>query len=330
MNFVNSDDFRSLGRAFGKGIGKLRKLVQSTAAIDRVSDHWNAMTLDADSWYSIPAVQQRWNRLISGNERMDHRDWTAEHILNGETGLNMLSPGCGTGHAEIAWAKTGLFSRIDGWDISDVRLEMARKSAFSEGVNGITHFENRDLLKAEVPDAQYDVILFEHALHHFSPVEDVLQRVHKWLKPGGWLIINEYVGPDRFQWSDNQLREINSLLKKIPESCRKLPDGSIRTRILAPSLLRMWLTDPSEAADASSILPEIRNRFAPVDEKPWGGAILHPLLHQISRHFRDETAGCSETGGCDETLQKLFDREDALMESGVIGSDFWFGVYRKS
>ncbi|MCH8496764.1 MAG: hypothetical protein LAT57_14185 [Balneolales bacterium] len=53
-----------------------------------------------------------------------------------------------------------------------------------------------------------------------------------------------------------------------------------------------------------------------MDEKPWGGAILHPLLHQISRHFRDET------GGCSETLQLLFDREDVLMESGVIESDF--------
>jgi ubiquinone/menaquinone biosynthesis C-methylase UbiE len=322
MNIINSDDVLAVIRSFGKLVIKVPPIFRNDSVSKKIADHWDLIIHEADSWYSIPAVQQRWNRLISGCIHTDHRTWTANYVLKGKSQLTMLSLGCGTGHAEIAWAKTGLFSRIEGWDISNIRIEIARRSASEANLNCVTQFENRDLLKSEIPHEQYDVILFEHSLHHFYPINKILDKIQQWMKPEGWLIINEYVGPNRFQWSKVQIQEINSLLRDIPESCRTLPNGKLKTRILAPSLLRMWLTDPSEAADSASILTEIKKRFIPVEEKHWGGTILHPLLHQISRHFRNEN------NGCNHTLIELFEREDELLENGIIESDFCFGIYR--
>ncbi|MCH7535984.1 MAG: hypothetical protein IH948_09660 [Bacteroidetes bacterium] len=50
----------------------------------------------------------------------------------------------------------------------------------------------------------------------------------------------------------------------------------------------MYLSDPSEAVNSENILPEIRRRFKIIEEKPYGGNILHLVLKDISHNFTED------------------------------------------
>ena len=41
-------------------------------------------------------------------------------------------------------------------------------------------------------------------------------------KSGGYFIINEFVGPNQFQWTEVQLVHCQRLLEEIPESYRQM------------------------------------------------------------------------------------------------------------
>jgi len=47
----------------------------------------------------------------------------------------------------------------------------------------------------------YDVVVSEGIMHHLSPLNEVLKKINGFLKPNGYLIINEFIGPTRFRWT---------------------------------------------------------------------------------------------------------------------------------
>jgi len=108
----------------------------------------------------------------------------------------------------------------------------------------------------------YDVIFAEQSLHHFSPLKEILFRIANFLKPNGFLIVNEFVGPTRFQWTDKQLKIVNNLLLSLPDKYkRRWKSNSIKSKVFRPSRLSMILDDPSEAIESSKILPLLTQIF---------------------------------------------------------------------
>ena len=60
-------------------------------------------------------------------------------------------------------------------------------------------------------------------MNHFKNLDTFLRiKAKAWLKKNGYLVMNEYVGPDRLQYSKNQLLTINEALKTIPKKFRKI------------------------------------------------------------------------------------------------------------
>ena len=39
-----------------------------------------------------------------------------------------------------------------------------------------------------------------------------MERIESWLKPGGLFIVDEYIGPARFQWSARQMEAVEGML----------------------------------------------------------------------------------------------------------------------
>ena len=139
----------------------------------------------------------------------------------------------------------------------------------------------------------------------------------------GLLIIDAYIGPNRFQWTDEQLKKANQYLNKIPPQYRKFwMSNSIKKKIYRPSLLRMILSDSSEAVNSEEILPQIRMKFKKIEEKPYGGNLLHLIFKDISHNFIENT------GNINKILNFLFQAEDDFLENNN-KSDFIFGIYTK-
>ena len=48
-----------------------------------------------------------------------------------------------------------------------------------------------DILDVELPEQSFDLVLCIGALHHMSDVKAILSRLHRWSKPGSWIIAIE-------------------------------------------------------------------------------------------------------------------------------------------
>lgn len=284
---------------------------------------WNkALNIAQTNWWSIPLVQKRWNQFITGNENIGYSAYLTEKYLKNKIGLVMLSPGCGTGGKELKFASIKVFSLIEAFDISANRISIARENAKGLGLENI-NYSVSDVTTFNFGSEKYDVVLFDSFLHHIKDLEGIINKIYISLKQDGILIINEYVGPSRFQWRKEQLKTANKALASLPVAFRKrLKTEKVKTKIYRPGLLRMIISDPSEAVCSENILSKVRERFKVLEEKPYGGNILHLTLKDISHNFID---------GSEESirlLNDLFSFEDDFLSYGNL-SDFVFGVYSK-
>lgn len=320
-NLISTRDLRRLCERLPQHAGTLaRRLLWSGRR--RTIDTYSRAVKD-DQWWSIPAVLRRWNRLVTGSEQLDHYRWIADRYLH-QGGLSAVSVGCGEGARELRWARTGRFRSVLGIDLTPYAIDSARRAVTASGLDSVVRFEVGDLADPTVAGEQpFDVVIGEHSIHHLSPLREVLMTLRDRMVPGGLFLIDEFVGPSKFQWTDAQLDWINRLLPKLPERLRRRQDGSLKSREYRPSRLYMRLNDPSEAVESAAIVPLLDELFERLELRPYGGAILHMLLSKIGHHFVDDDPEAMHW------LEHLAAIEDGLMASGELPSDFVVGVWRR-
>jgi SAM-dependent methyltransferase len=285
---------------------------------------WSHTETPPSNWWDIPAVRARWNLLSTGDATVDFREMVCRKWLSDRTNLHALSLGCGTGQNERAWARLGKFQRIDAYDISPGRIAAAKAGPFPEGTAGIIDFAVGDILRLEVKPDSYDMVIVEQSLHHFAPMREVMRRIATALKTDGIFVMNEFVGPSRFQWSKGQLDASNGMLRLLPARLKTLW-GQTRCKqtVIRPSRLRMIVGDPSEAVESDQILPLLHEHFEAIEQSGYGGTLLHPLLHGIAHNFRDTDNEAIQW------LDLMFKLEDLLIDQGTLTSDFVTAVGRK-
>jgi len=288
----------------------------------RTVSKWNSTSPTSDFWI-IPEIRYRWNEKCTGNPHVEYEDYVVAKYFSHSKGLRMLSVGCGSGTRERKFGKYANFELIEGIDLAAKQIEEARHCASSLNLNNLKYFAG-DFRVHEFDHATYDIILFNSSLHHFNDINNFIQtKVLPLLKDDGFLIIFEYVGPKRLQWTQLQLAFANKLLKELPAKFKlRFRSNSIKNRIYRPGLLRMFLVDPSEAIDSNSILPSIHKHFKIIEEKMIGWDILHLLLKDIAHNFLNQEKDTQLL------LSYLFEQEDEyLLKTGR--SDAVFGLYQK-
>ena len=323
-NFVNRHDARRVADKLGaRDLERLFELARPGSR-QRVERQWSHTSSAPTHWWDIPGMTGRWNQKVTGNADLDARTWFLDTYLPKQDGLKGLSIGCGVGARELEWAATGRFSHLDGIDLSQPRIDHANQVAADKGLGDVLNFEVADLM-AFGDVGTYDVVIGEQSLHHFAPMNEVLDRLSALLKPGGYVFLDEFVGPTRFQWSDQQLDAANELLGLLPNDRRvRHHDGRLKARVIRPSLLAMRLKDPSEAIESARILPELAKTFEVETVRGYGGTVLHITMPAIAQHF---------LGDDDATLDLvdfMFEFEDQVIEHRDLGHDFVVAVARKA
>ena len=346
-NLINRHDAVRLYHRLRRG--QVRRMLGTVRAPGpaRVLAHWSAPGHAAGQvqWDEIPAIRRRWHTFGGDATFAEHvtRRWLAgeagraggvfppsrriagdyrgssPRASTTEPGLRALSLGCGPGDRELEWARLGVFAQITGVDISPEQIERATRNAKEAGLNQVLTFQVAEARQAlREAEGQYDVVLALNSLHHFGQPEQTMRLIARALGPGGLLIMDEYVGPSRFQWASAQMRAANALLAALPEPHRIQRDGRVKHRVVRPSRLSMRLDDPSEAADSSGLMPALHRRFTVLEQHPYG-SILHLALHGIAHNFlADDPAGTSQViRAC------LAAEEQALAR---LGHDFTYAV----
>lgn len=187
--------------------------------------------------------------LVSGQAETDWVGYTLGRFFPGRLPLDRcLSLGCGEGGLERHLADLGAFAACDACDIARDSVQRARELAETAGYHYISyHVQNANDIN--LAPNQYDAVWAAGAVHHFESLEHVFATVARALKPGGLFILNEYVGPSRFQFPPAQRQAIQACLDLLPPAYRRLSpqvaqarlSGRGEQRVLPPGLPQRML-----------------------------------------------------------------------------------------
>lgn len=231
-----------------------------------------------------------------------------------------LSLCCGSGAVERDFIKYGLCASAEGLDISAEAIAVCRRAADAAGLSHRLAYRVADIERVRLEPDKYDIVVAWMALHHIRRLKHVFREVRRALKPNGIFVLNEYVGPARFQLSERQVALVNAALAEVPEDLRRRPDGSLKDSFVPASLRDIIGHDPSEAVRSNRIIPLLRRSFPSVECFEYGGTILNWLLVDISQNF--------DSGNPDHQalLDRLYAAERDALAAGGLASDFAFAI----
>jgi len=258
---------------------------------------------------------------ISGRDDDNPVDWFFQTFVK-EKASQVLSISCGTGFWERRLSLMDFAERIDAFYYSQSCLDWAREKASEKGLDNINYWQ-ADINEIKLKRNHYDFVISVAALHHVADLEHVLSEINGSLKPGGLFFYDEYVGPNRMQWTDEVLNEVNRILATIPRRFRKQVLGGRKEKEERVSIEKMIEIDPTEAVRSEDILPLTGQYFEVLEKREYGGAIMMPLFMNIIGNFdasREEDR---------RILDYCLNREKELLRDGVIPANGVVVVCRK-
>tara|TARA_R110002073_G_scaffold207437_4_gene367339 strand:- start:26 stop:988 length:963 start_codon:yes stop_codon:yes gene_type:complete len=313
----------------------LKKLFQSPSSADGDVDletagkHWGERARQQtelnkpNSWAECPVVNQEYIcPLISGEANVGWLEYVARKYYPSPV-RSALSLGCGGGGLERHGLQLRIAERFDAFDVSEGAIQLCREEARKSGQLESINYAVANLNKLEFEAETFDAAFASQSVHHIENLEHYMEQVKRSLKPGSYFIINEFVGPNQFQWTDVQLEHCQRLLDGIPESFRQtIREPGMKNTVERPTIDFMNGYDPTEAIRSSDIIAELENQFEIVERRDFGGTLLHLVLDNIAGNLSDTEEGKT-------MLRELFAEEQRLLSSGEISSDFTLLVAQK-
>jgi SAM-dependent methyltransferase len=172
-------------------------------------------------WTSLPAVERRVNRAISGEPAKDWLGYVLGHHLEGLLPVGeCLSLGCGSGAIERALVDAGAITKCLALDLSEGQLERARRLAEAPIYQGI-EYRRADLNRLDLPERRFDLVLASMSLHHVHELEHLAEQINRCLTPTGVFAAVEYVGPNRLQLPPRQVELFEAALRLLPSRYRE-------------------------------------------------------------------------------------------------------------
>ncbi len=279
---------------------------------ERVKSHWSTVDCSADerNFYAFPPIRARSSELVFGVADAAP-DWcerrTVQHMGRRVPFERCLSLCCGFGHVERSLARLGAAKKFVGMDIAPGAIDEARRRASDPNIDYIVC----DLNETDLPPGGYDLIWANGALHHLAKLEEVIAKLHGTLRPDGYLVCTEYVGP-RYQQLGARQRELiaqarallprelktrtipyrpygNSLAAKAARYLARRVDRVLgRPPVWEMPPVEFFLaTDPSECVSSDRIVKALSRHFE-MDFRGFGGSILgYALDAAFYRSFDD-------------------------------------------
>jgi SAM-dependent methyltransferase len=317
-------------------LGKGRSRISRTFSTDEergvTAEHWGEDArerAEGDEWLGLywqshELTQRHINRAIAGGADENWVNFTKRRFFPKRARL-ALSLGCGYGVLERHALSVELAERFEAFDISPEAVEVARDEAEKAGFADRVVYDAQDLNVIQLEPGRYDAVFATQTLHHIEALEHLLDQVHAALTPDGQLVVNEYVGPVRFQFPDERLPLMNELLLTLPESHRRnLRTGRLKDEVVRPVEREVYAVDPSESIRSDEILGLIEERFEIVYRADFGGTLLQFVLSDIAGNF--DPADPKDVALID--LVCLYER--TLIDQGVLPSDFVYLVAKRA
>lgn len=290
----------------------------------RVSDYWGkqfeAMRTDNSYWLNNKLVEESTYRLMTDTPK-HWLGWLLNDYFAQRTFDRSLSVCCGDGAHEIQLYTSGKVRFVSGVDISEGAIKQAAARFEAVGAPQERYrFEMRDVNALKI-EGTFDLILSTGALHHTTNLEALLATVERALEPNGYFIVVEFIGPNRFQWTDRQIEIANQVLGALDPYY--LRDGK-HAKFERPTIESMLKCDPSEAVRSAEVYPLVKKYFDVRYERFYNGTLLHQLHPLLRSEFVNQ-----QQRDFDSIVKLILLLEDLLIKGDVLSSDFVFLICQK-
>jgi len=275
--------------------------------------HRNPEEEDHDNFLNHPMVQAYSSMRAFAGTLIGHLDaLIAELSRRTNPGDCIVSVGCGLAGKERSLAKAMPDRRVLGLDIADEILTIAKLDLEGSGIDNL-QLVHGDFNHLELEENSCKVVLGMGAIHHVEALEGFWESCRKALTPGGMVFGQEYIGPNRFQWTEAQIECGNRALAEIVPKEHRVDHERI-DRVPIETMISL---DPSEAVRSAEILTTCKQAGYEIDAYTGaGGALLQPVLMRQIHSFDPQNWQHNHV------LATLFAEEDRLMSMGTLGDDF--------
>ena len=184
-----------------------RDMVQAQGDFNRP---WLVGSLGAEYFPSIPDVHER---------------------LASERGARVADVACGLGWAGISLARAYPNVTVDGFDLDELSIEIARENASRAGVADRVRFEARDAAEPSL-EGRYDVAIVVESVHDMSNPVEVLASIRRMLQPGGTLVVADERTEDSFTAPAGEVERLfytYSVLCCLPSGLDERPSAATGT-----------------------------------------------------------------------------------------------------
>lgn len=147
---------------------------------------------------------------------------------------------CGVGWAAIAIARAYPKVRVDGFDLDESSIELARQNALDAGLSDRVTFQTRDVAEAEA--GQYDLAVIIEAIHDMTQPVGVLSSVRRMLRPDGVALIADEKTEDAFTAPAGESERFFygfSILTCLPAAMTERPTAAIGTVMRSDTMRRL-------------------------------------------------------------------------------------------
>jgi 2-polyprenyl-3-methyl-5-hydroxy-6-metoxy-1,4-benzoquinol methylase len=292
----------------------------------KVADYWDQHTDQSfygeTYWLANPSIARRFNsNAVGGREYESWVNFCVQHFLGNRLPVErVLTIGCGDGVLDRHLASINTAKLIEGIDIAPNRIEIAKQMAAQQGMQEVIKYTLCNAETTDFPSAPYDAIFFNSALHHMSELESLLQRCANSIKRRGYLFVNEYIGPNRFAFSEREKQVMQAAFQLIPEKYRishaDHDRGKVRSHLAFPDPVEVSNVDPSEAIRSEEIVSILEQYFDIIEFNIAGGTLQQYLLSGIAGNFQESDPDSLQV------LELIFQIEETLVASGDIAPHF--------
>jgi SAM-dependent methyltransferase len=252
------------------------------AASARASDKWDKWNEEDQAkqwvnWWTSPKCNAYYNAQICGRPVPGSSEGCRVRLADAAKGRKLelgVSVGCGAASKEMAFLQDEIVERFELWEIAPKLAETGRQAAERLGLLDRIDYRVGDAFGQSVTP-RFDLVYWDHSLHHMSDVSKALEWSVASLKPGGFVVINDYVGPNRLQFTRQEVDLANDFLARNGFTDRHQKSNLI-TR------LRQWWRDPSEAPQSEMIPEAIKRNLPGAELEPIGGTFLNMLGGRVA------------------------------------------------
>lgn len=229
-------------------------------------------------WTDSPAVIRYLTQLVCGEPLDSMREGLIRLLRNISPALPYkrgISVACGLGNKEMSLLENNIVSHFTCYELSEEAVAAGTREAEKRGLGDRIRFHHADAFARDLTPGGFDFVYWDNAMHHMLDARAAMRWSKHLLARGGCFFMYDYVGPSRFQWTDEQFRMVRQVLESLDDAYFLIPGTEYmwKKEPSKMSVEEMIAADPSEAADSDAILPAFRENFPSGTIIPLGGLI---------------------------------------------------------